>query len=73
MPTFTIPTRRAFSVESFCEAYALRRSKAYQLIAEGKLVARKIGRKTVIDVDSAEAWYANLPHADIRPRVDVKP
>jgi len=53
--------RRAFSVRGFCEAYDISDSLAYELIAEGKLQARKMGSKTLIDVTSAEAWFDALP------------
>ena len=51
----------AIEVNAFCEQYALGRSKAYGLIADGSLVAKKMGRKTLIDVRSAKNWYNNLP------------
>jgi hypothetical protein len=57
---------RAISIHRFGESYGPCRSKTYELIASGNIKARKIGRKTVIDVASAEDWYASLPEADIR-------
>ena len=51
----------AIEVKAFCEQYALGRSKAYGLIADGSVVAKKMGRKTLIDAKSAKIWYDNLP------------
>jgi excisionase family DNA binding protein len=35
-----------------------------RLIADGKITARKDGARTLVDVESLKAYYANLP---IRP------
>lgn len=51
----------AMEVNAFCERYTVGRSKAYGLIANGGLVAKKMGRKTLIDAKSAKRWYDNLP------------
>ena len=51
----------AIEVKAFCEQYALGRSKAYGLIADGSVAAKKMGRKTLIDAKSAKIWYDNLP------------
>jgi hypothetical protein len=37
------------------------RAQAYKLIAAGKLVARKIGRKTVILEEDLDAFLKGLP------------
>ena len=42
------------------------RTTAYELIAQGKLDARKIGGRTVILAKSLRAYIASLPPADIR-------
>ena len=59
----------AIEVNTFCEQYALGRSKAYGLIADGSLVAKKMGRKTLIDVKSARNWYDNLPALESKARL----
>jgi excisionase family DNA binding protein len=38
----------------------------YSLIAQGKLVAVKLGAKTLITNDSIDAFIEGLPRADIR-------
>jgi len=58
----------AIEVNAFCEQYALGRSKAYGLIADGSLVAKKMGRKTLIDAKSAKSWYDNLPSLQSRSK-----
>jgi hypothetical protein len=35
-----------------------------RLIADGKIIARKDGARTLVDVESLKAYYANLP---VRP------
>src|SRR5262245_59719694 len=59
----------ALSVRAFCQAYSVGRSLAYQLIADGSLVARKAGAKTLIDRSSAERWYNSLPGYEPAPRI----
>jgi hypothetical protein len=49
-----------------CDRWGTSRSKLYQLAGEGKVIFRKIGRRTVVDVASADAYFANLPPAKIK-------
>jgi Helix-turn-helix domain len=51
----------AYTIPDFCAHYGIGRSLTYELIADGKLIARKAGRRTLIDADSAARWYASLP------------
>jgi excisionase family DNA binding protein len=53
--------RRALSISEFCHRYSIGRTRAYEEIATGRLRAVKVGRKTLIVEDSAEAWFAALP------------
>ena len=59
----------AMSIRAFCQAYSVGRSLAYRLIADGSLVARKAGAKTLIDRASAERWYNALPGYEPAPRI----
>ncbi len=52
------PGRRAYTLREFCEVYATSRSQAYVEIAAGRLRVRKVGRRTLIDTDDAEDWWA---------------
>jgi hypothetical protein len=54
----------AFSMTQFCNSYPIGRTKAYEEIKAGRLVARKIGAKTVILRPDAERWAASLPALD---------
>lgn len=53
--------RRAYTISEFCRDYGPGRTKAYQEIKNGRLRAVKVGSKTIIRADDAEAWLANLP------------
>ena len=50
------------------------RYKLYDLIAQGKVVAVKSDRLTLIDLDSVDAYYAGLPRVALRsaPRKSKK-
>ncbi|MCX7358954.1 MAG: helix-turn-helix domain-containing protein [Alphaproteobacteria bacterium] len=52
---------RLYTVKQFCAAYGCGRTRCYELIATGKIEAVKDGPKTLIPVESAEAWAASLP------------
>jgi excisionase family DNA binding protein len=54
-------SRRAFPIFEFCRRYGVGRTSAYQEIAAGRLRAVKVGRRTLISHDAAEAWLAALP------------
>jgi len=53
----------AFTVEEFIQWARIGRTKTYQLISEGSLKSRKVGRKTLILRSDAEAWLNALPEA----------
>jgi hypothetical protein len=44
------------SIANFSEAYGCRRTKIYELINSGDLQTAKIGRRTLITVESATAF-----------------
>jgi hypothetical protein len=52
--------KRGLSIEEFGELYGICRSSSYLEIREGRLKARKVGRRTVIATEDAEAWFAGL-------------
>jgi|GEM_PF-6136578 len=52
--------KRMLSVPEFCESYGVKRSHAYKLINQGKLIARKSDGRTLIHPKDAEAWADNL-------------
>jgi hypothetical protein len=53
--------KRAMSLQDFCQSYDIGRTKAYEEINQGRLKARKAGRRTIITADDAEDWLSRLP------------
>ena len=53
--------QRAMSIEQFCQRYDIGRTSAYAEIREGRLRARKRGRRTIIADDDADNWLQRLP------------
>jgi len=51
---------RLLTVREFSMRYRRSRSRTYELIRSGELVAVKEGRSTLISVDAAEAWARTL-------------
>ena len=61
--------RPAFSITTFRRwAGGISRSWVYVEISEGRLSARKIGRRTIILPDDAEAWLKSRPSVQAKPR-----
>ena len=58
MTDTTSTPRAAWSVPQFCERYSLSKGTAFKLIREHKIARVKVGRRTLIPVESAEAWWA---------------
>lgn len=50
-------TPLALTVNDFCEAFGLKRTKTYELIAQGRLETLKVGRRRLITYRSAEALF----------------
>ena len=50
----------AYSINEFCEAVSIGRNKTYLEIKEGRLKTVKIGRRTVIRREDAEAWLNSM-------------
>lgn len=59
--------RAALSVEEFAREAGIGMTKAYEEIGAGRVVARKIGRRTLILRDDMEAFLKALPIAERRP------
>jgi hypothetical protein len=66
---FELRDRVAFSIESFARAHDIGRTKTLQQIRSGKLIARKIGTRTIITVEDARVWRESLPTAEPDARV----
>lgn len=52
------PLKLAYSIKEACQASSLGRTTIYSHIAAGRLIARRIGRRTVIPADSLHAFIA---------------
>ncbi|SFK79199.1 helix-turn-helix domain-containing protein [Methylocapsa palsarum] len=56
----------SYGIDAFVKIAGIGRTTVFQEIAEGRLKARKIGRRTIILKDDAIAWLTSLPAS--RPR-----
>jgi hypothetical protein len=52
---------QAMTIRQFCATYGVGRTLAYQEIAEGRLAARKAGKRTLVLVVDADSWATALP------------
>ncbi|WP_155935352.1 helix-turn-helix domain-containing protein [Methylobacterium sp. 10] len=59
--TDTALAKRFYTVAEFMAAYGISRTRTYREIGEGRLIARRIGGRTMITRDDAEAWLSAIP------------
>lgn len=52
--------KRLLTIREFSQRYGRSRSRTYELIKSGQLVAVKDGRSTLIPSDAAERWARSL-------------
>jgi hypothetical protein len=52
---------RAFGIEEFCGRYSVGRTTAYAEMKAGRLRRRKVGKRSIIAQEDAEAWLRWLP------------
>jgi hypothetical protein len=64
-PTLTSPIHA--SVKDICARHNCSRSHLYELLGVGKIIARNNGQRILVDVASADAHFASLPLAKIKP------
>lgn len=57
---------RGMSIDDFGDSYEPGRTKTFEEIKTGRLRAKKIGRRTIITEDDAEAWLQQLPSVAIQ-------
>jgi hypothetical protein len=57
------PHDGAESVERFAEKNAISRAQAFKEISSGRLIARKVGTRTIITHEDAARWRRSLPKA----------
>jgi len=53
--------RDGYSVDRFAERHDISRSQTYVEINSGRLVASKVGNRTIITRENAARWRKNLP------------
>jgi hypothetical protein len=58
------------SLDDFNRRFGVGRTKAYELIGAGAIEAVKVGRRTLIVLDSALRWAASLPKYAPKARQD---
>jgi excisionase family DNA binding protein len=64
MDHLDISTRReGLSIAEACVFAGLGRTKIYEAIADGSLIARKCGKRTLILRDDLRSYLTNLPEA----------
>lgn len=54
-------TKRSHTIKALREAGIMGATKAYEEIKAGRLVARKVGRRTIILDEDLKAWLDALP------------
>ena len=59
----------SYSLDEFARHNAIGLTTVRGEIRAGRLVARKIGRRTIIAAEDAQAWQEQLPR--LQPRVRV--
>lgn len=50
-----------FDLPAFCAWAKISRSTAFEEIAKGRLIVRRVGRKSLVRIEDARAWLASLP------------
>jgi excisionase family DNA binding protein len=58
---------KALRINATCDKLGVGRSKVYELVRAGKLDARKLGNRTVITEESADAFLESLPRMGAEP------
>jgi excisionase family DNA binding protein len=55
------PERKYAGIAQTCASYGIGKSRLYQLIAAGEIVAVRYGARTLIDLASIDAYFERLP------------
>ena len=58
--------RRLVEFKQGCRYGQFGKTKAYELIAQQRITAYKMGGKTMIDLDSVDEFHASLPRVESR-------
>lgn len=65
-PVTTTP--RYGSIDTWCALTGMGRRATYDALGHGHLRARKVGTRTLIDIEAGLAWIESLPPAQIKPQ-----
>jgi len=60
--------KEAYSVKEFMHAFGVCRATVYHEINQGRLRAKKSGKRTFISIQSAQDWFASLPDYGVEAR-----
>ena len=66
MTTTSSAGRRLVELKDGCRYGKFGKTKAYELIAQERIRAYKMGGKTMIDLDSVDEYHASLPRVESR-------
>ena len=74
MTTTSSAGRRLVELKDGCRYGKFGKTKAYELIAQERIRAYKMGGKTLIDLDSIDEYHASLPRVESRaiPYADLR-
>jgi excisionase family DNA binding protein len=64
--------RLLYTIAECCRMAAIGRTKFYELIANGEIPVRKIGKKTLVAASDLRDWVERLPAIERKSR-DRKP
>jgi hypothetical protein len=53
--------RRALSVKDFLRRYSIHRDLFYAEVNAGRIKLRKVGQRSLIAIEDAEAWFRERP------------
>ncbi len=58
-------SKKAFTIPEACTLAGVGRSRLYLEIKEGRLTARKVGRRTIIRSEDLDRWLDQAPVAGV--------
>lgn len=59
--------KRLLTLRDFSERYSISRASIYRQVSDGRLRLTKLGTRSLVDVEDAEAWLAALPRSSNSP------
>lgn len=54
------------TIPGWCELSGMGRAKTYDMLSKGHLRAKKVGKRTLIDVQHGLQWLRSQPDAEVR-------